>query len=170
MLNAEGVTSQQSLHAYIFSALANIISNYQMKFEVPFRIIVESPIAGVTMRIQKGRDGLVSPSVKNSDQLVFDISIRGVIENGAPNFLGEFAQGPKDGRFVYVNSGTLAGEAISYWTRRAKLSLMSITKDQIEKVLDDPTLVLRTTIHGRGRDGGPVCASVKGLVWEVVKK
>jgi hypothetical protein len=141
-----------------------------MKFEVPFQIAIKAPIDGVAMMIQKGSDELVAPSVSNEDELIFDISIRGIFEGESPNFLGEFAHGPKDGRFVYVNSGTLAGETASCWTRRAKLSLMSITKVQVEKVLFDNRLVLKTTINGRGRDGGPVCASVKGLVWSVEKR
>ena len=141
-----------------------------MKFEVPFRIIIKDPIAGVAMLIQKGRSELIEPSVSNSAEKIFDISIRGVIENGSPNFLGPFAQGPKDARFVYVNSGTYAGEGHSCWSRRAKLSLMSITEQQIEEILSDQTLVLTTAIQGRGHDGGPVCASVKGLVWTVEKQ
>ena len=141
-----------------------------MKFEIPFQIIINDPIAGVAMMIQKGRDELVSPTSRAAREIVFDISIRGVFENDSPNFLGPFAQGPKDARFIYVNSGTLAGDAVSCWTRRAKLSLMSITKQQIEKVLADNELVLTTKINGSGRDGGPVCASVKGFVWTVEKR
>ena len=141
-----------------------------MKFEIPFQIIINEPIASVAMMIQKGRDELVSPTTRTAREIVFDISVRGVFENDSPNFLGPFAQGPKDARFIYVNSGTLAGDTVSCWTRRAKLSLMSITKQQIEKILVDNKLVLTTKINGQGRDGGPVCASVKGLVWTIEKR
>ncbi len=39
--------------------------------------------------------------------------------DGLPNFLGPFVQGPPVGLFVYVNSGTLAGQSDSCWTRRS---------------------------------------------------
>lgn len=141
-----------------------------MKFEIPVRIIVEQPLSGVEMMVQKGRHELVSPAAGESSAIVFDVSVRGVFENGEPNFLPGIAQGPKGGRFIYVNSGTSAGDAASCWSRRAKLSLMSVTKEQIEQVLADDGRVLQTTIPGRGRDGGPICASVKGLVWTVEKR
>ena len=55
------------------------------------------------------------------------------------------------------------------WNRRAKLSLMSITKEQIEDVVSNGSTRIETIIDGVGRDGGPVCASVKGLTWSVSK-
>lgn len=170
MLNARCRNSQQSFDAYGFLMREIIISKNRMRFEVPFRIIIKDPIADVAMMIQKGRHELVAPTSRTDAEISFDISIRGVLENGSPNFLGPFAQGPKDARFVYVNSGTSAGEAHSCWSRRAKLSLMSITKEQIAELLSDQTRALTTAIQGRGRDGGPVCASVKGLAWEIRKR
>ncbi len=140
-----------------------------MKFEIPFRIVVEEPINGVTMMVQKGRGELLAPIVGRGGELIFDLPVRGVIENGAPNFLGPFAQGPKNARFIYVNSGTYAGDGTSCWSRRAKLSLMTITAEQVESVVSDGGFMF-TNIRGRGRDGGPVCASIKGLSWEIRKK
>ena|SRR5690606_12036312 len=140
-----------------------------MKFEIPFRIVVEEPINGVTMMVQKGRGELLAPNVGRGGELIFDLSVRGVIVNGAPNFLGPFAQGPKNARFIYVNSGTYAGDGASCWSRRAKLSLMTITAEQVQSVVSDGGFMF-TSIRGRGRDGGPVCASIKGLSWEIRKK
>lgn len=140
-----------------------------MKFEIPFRIVVEDPLKGVAMMVQKGRSEFLEPKATRGGDLIFDMSIRGMIENGSPNFLGPFAQGPKNARFIYVNSGTFADDAVSCWSRRAKLSLMSITATQVESVISDGG-TLFTSIRGRGRDGGPVCASVKGLVWSVEKR
>jgi hypothetical protein len=97
----------------------------------------------------------------------FEISVDA--EGDALNFLGKFAQGPKDSRFVYVNSGTYAGQHPTAWARRAKLSLMSITKEQIQSAIDGGSF-LETTMPGVGRDGGPTCASVKGIEWRVVAK
>ena len=140
-----------------------------MKQEVRFRITVNSPLRGVSMMVQEGKDKLLSPLTSSTDSFVFEFPISVYISSGAPNFLGKFAQGPKDARFVYVNSGTYAGEHHSFWGRRAKLSLMSITMRQVEDAIESGG-VIETSFPGVGRDGGPTCASVKGLVWKVVKK
>ena len=71
-----------------------------------------------------------------------------------------FSQGPPSGRFVYVNSGTLAGQKGSCWSRRAKVPLTGITWDDLDAVRCGPVRVLEASIHGTGRDGGPACASV----------
>ena len=140
-----------------------------MKVEVLFRILVTNPLAGVSMIVQDGKDRLLAPSKTTSEELVFEFPINVDLSSGTTNFLGKFAQGPKDARFVYVNSGTYAGEHHSCWGRRAKLSLMSITRDQVEQALADGS-VIETRFPGVGRDGGPTCASVKGLEWKVVKR
>jgi hypothetical protein len=138
-----------------------------MKQEVKFRIVVRDPLPGVAMQVQRGMNELLPPA-KDGNSLVFDFEISVDLTNGAPNFLGKYAQGPKDARFVYVNSGTYAGQHPTPWGRRAKLSLMSITKDQIEKALNGSRI--ETTMPGVGKDGGPTCASVKGIEWKVVTK
>jgi hypothetical protein len=141
-----------------------------MKYEIPFRIIVTDPPPGVDMKVQKGRAELLEPAAATKSLRMFEFSLRVDLDSGNPNFLGPFAQGPKDARFVYVNSGTYAGQAETCWSRRAKLSLMSISREQVETVLASAGSRLETAIHGTGRDGGPVCASVKGLEWRVAGK
>ena len=140
-----------------------------MKHEVQIRIVVVAPLAGVSMLVQEGKDKLLPPTRSSDDAIYFEFPINVDLSSGSPNFLGKFAQGPKDARFIYVNSGTYAGEHHSCWGRRAKLSLMTITRDQIERVIADGS-VIETRFPGVGRDGGPTCASVKGLVWKVVKR
>ena len=142
-----------------------------MKYEIPFRIVVTNPLQGVSMQVQRGKDELLPPA-SSSDLAItfeFDLTVDKVDGNGSLNFLGKYAQGPKDARFVYVNSGTYAAQHITPWARRAKLPLMSITEEQIRKVLADSGLVIETTMPGVGRDGGPTCASVKGIEWKVVR-
>lgn len=136
-----------------------------MKQDVKFRIVVTDPLPVVAMVVQRGRDDLLLPT-KNGNSLVFDFEISVDISSGTPNFLGKYAQGPKDARFVYVNSGTYAGQADTCWSRRAKLSLMSITKEQVEEAMKGSRI--ETTMPGVGKDGGPTCASVKGIEWKVV--
>lgn len=141
-----------------------------MKYQIPFRVIVDRPLAGVLTRVQKGRDELIQPTLVFESGLSFEFEISVDIAGDSLNFLGKFAQGPKNSRFVYVNSGTYAGQAETGWARRAKLSLMSITKKQIDDVIEDRKSVIETTMPGIGRDGGPTCASVKGIEWKVVER
>ena len=136
-----------------------------MKQDIKFRIVVTDPLPGVAMQVQRGKEELLPPT-KNGTSLVFDFEISVDLSSGKPNFLGKYAQGPKDARFVYVNSGKYAGQHPTPWGRRAKLSLMSITMEQIAKALKDSRI--ETVMPGVGRDGGPTCASVKGIEWKVV--
>lgn len=140
-----------------------------MKHEIPFRINVANPLAGVTMMVQNGKDDLLPPSEKSSEKLFFDFDMTVDMAGDAPNFLGKFAQGPKDARFIYVNSGTYAGQQDTCWARRAKLSLMGIGRSQVEAAIESPGARFEVSVNGVGRDGGPVCASIKGLEWKVVK-
>ena len=138
-----------------------------MKYVIPIRIVVTAPLAGVTMMVQRGRDELLPPVGAGVDELRFEFDITVDITDGELNFLGKYTQGPKDARFVYVNSGSYAGVSHSCWSRRAKVSLMSITREQIEKAVE-ANAVIETSFPGVGKDGGPTCASVKGIEWKVV--
>jgi len=122
------------------------------------------------MRVQRGKDELLDPTTITSSELRFEFEMTANDDDLSPNFTGKYSHGPKDARFVYVNSGTYAGEATSCWGRRAKLSLMSITKPQVDIAATDPNVCIETVMPGTGSDGGPTCASVKGIEWRVVKK
>lgn len=139
------------------------------KYEIPIRIRVLSPPADVMTKVQRGGDELLAPTKVTDDGLEFDFEITIDLTGAAPNFLGKYAQGPKDVRFLYVNSGTSAGQFGSCWTRRAKIALMSITREQIDAVIAGKGVLL-AEYNGTGRDGGPTCASVKGIDWKVVPK
>jgi hypothetical protein len=134
------------------------------------RLIVVEPAPGVTIRVQQGRCDLLSPIRANDAEAVFEFDVRvGTRPNGAPNFLGDFAQGPADGRFVYLNAGVLAGQADSCWERRAKIPL-SITSQQVADAIERQR-PLEARIQGRGRKGGPVCALVPLLDgWRVAPR
>ncbi len=142
------------------------------KFEIAMRINVLNPLVDAAMKVQKGRDELLAPTKASSKALVFDFPITVDISSGVPNFLGKFAQGPKNARFVYVNSGTYAGQTATIWGRRAKISLMPITADQIRKVMSSPGSRLELSFEGTGgRDGGPVCGSIRlpDGAWKIMK-
>ncbi|HEV7698699.1 MAG TPA: DUF5990 family protein [Pyrinomonadaceae bacterium] len=132
--------------------------------------MVLRPPASVELKVQRGRDELLPPTRNANGDLEFKFPVTVDTSAGSPNFLGKYAQGPKDARFIYVNSGTYAGQIHSGWGRRAKLSLVSVTREQVDHLLASPSAVLETTFNGTGSDGGPTCASVKGLVWTVVKE
>lgn len=142
----------------------------EMKQRVPIRIKVLRPLKGVSMKVQKGRDELVPPVSANDERLTYEFLIDVEVQDGSPNFLGKFAHGPKDARFIYVNSGSYAGQWGTLWNRRAKISLMPITREEVRSVINDEELCLETEFEGVGRDGGPTCASVKDIVWKVVAR
>ena len=131
--------------------------------ELALRIVVENPVPGVRMCLQRGRADLVEPTGVTPSTLVFDFTVRigAAKPGGGPVFLGPFTQGPPTGRFVYVNSGRRAGQAGSCWDRRAKIPLSQIPPRQIQDALSGGSARLEVRIGGRAPDGGPVCASVK---------
>jgi hypothetical protein len=122
------------------------------------------------MQVQRCRDELLAPLKNSNNSLTFEFDVQVNDSADRPNFLGQYAQGPKDERFVYVNSGTYAGQAETCWSRRAKISLMGTTNDQIQRLLATSGARLETSFKGTATDGGPTCASVNGTVWKVVTK
>jgi hypothetical protein len=133
-----------------------------MDRELPIRLTVLRPPPGVTFAIQRGKGELLSPLKASAESLVFDLSIR-VSERkagGAPNVLGPYAQGRPDDRFLYLNSGTMAGQGNSCWTRRAKIKTGGITWKLVEQTLATTGAFLEGQIEGRAKDGGPCCATV----------
>lgn len=133
-----------------------------MDRDLPIRITVIEPPRGVTFAMQRGKDELLSPSNASAKSLVFDLSIR-VSERkagGAPNVLGPYAQGKPDDRFLYLNSGTLAGQKDTRWTRRAKIKTAGINWKLVEQTLATPGAVLEAQVDGHAKDGGPCCATV----------
>ncbi len=140
-----------------------------MKHDIPVRVTVKQPLQGVVMKVQRGKDELLDAVVKTPEGLVFEFDLTVDLSQETTNFRGKYSQGPKDARFIYVNSGTCARQHPTPWARRAKLSLMSVTKEQVEDILEKKG-ILECEFDGIGRDGGPTCATVKGLVWRVVKR
>ena len=141
--------------------------------ELRIRITVEHPPAGVAIQVQRGRDGLLPPVRSGKEALSFELSVR-LGDPRAPGklrLLGEYVQGPPDARFVYVNSGTRAGQTGTCWDRRAKVPLTGISLDLARRVLEDDSLALEARVAGTARDGGPLCASVPLLGgWTITRR
>jgi hypothetical protein len=136
-----------------------------MERELTLRIVLEKPPADVDFGLQKGRGSdyeTIQTQRSKAKDLYFEFTVRvKASRKGAkPTLLGPFVQGPPDARFVYIDIGTLAGQADSCWSRRLKIPLSGITSDMIER-LSKSSAVLETHVPGTGRDGGPTCATVK---------
>jgi hypothetical protein len=134
------------------------------------RIRIESPPPGVAWALQLGRTDL-SPPIPGSNDLEFEATIR-VVDgtNGELDFRGAAVQGPRGGRFIYLTSGTRAGQFASRWDRRAKVSLEALRPLLEQEPSNTVTSRGVATIGGTSRDGGPACASVPllGSSWRLV--
>ena len=130
---------------------------------IRIRIHVLNPPPGVSFAIQRGRTDLLPPSTVGAGSIEFQFVVRlgDPLDDGSPNFLGEFAQGPPTDRFVYLNSGVRAGQSGSCWDRLAKLKFASIPRDLVEGVLGHQDRFIEARVVGTMKDGGPVCATVK---------
>lgn len=146
----------------------NKANSYQ---SIRIRILVVDTPPDVWFAVQRGRTDLLDPLDGQREPLRFEFLLRlGLpLSTGEVNFVGEFAQGPSSDRFVYINSGTLAGQSGSPWTRRAKLKLASIPPKVVDSALSSGG-VIEARVQGTMGDGGPVCASLKphAVVWDVV--
>ncbi len=137
-----------------------------MEPEITLRIVLETPPPGVDFGIQKGRGSLFEVIQKQRSKgadlsFEFSVGVRNADGSGTPDFSGPIVQGPRGGRFVYVDIGTLAGQLDTPWSRRLKVPLTGITADQIRGATSGTGGVLETRVPGTGKDGGPSCASVK---------
>lgn len=129
--------------------------------ELPLRIVVESPVAGVVYAIEGGEGELVPPTRATADELRFDVRVRLAAASGdeAPRLLGAYVRGTPAKRFIYVNSGMSAGQAGSPWSRRAKVFTTEIDRALVDAALASGRPV-ETRIAGTARDGGPCAATV----------
>ncbi len=139
------------------------------------RIRVMAPPAGVAFAVQLGKSdaagaaGLLPPIRTGAEGLDFDLAVHPTARTAGapPDFRGPAVQGPRGGRFIYVNSGRRAGQADSPWDRRAKILLGGIGWYLIEQAMAEPSGPLEARIAGTDAKGGPVCAATPliGGVW-----
>ena len=78
--------------------------------------------------------------------------------DGVPNFLGPFAQGPRNERFFYLSWGNETSGSNFQMFRRLKVHLSHLTWSHIRGAGRRGAL-LRVTIDMTDRCGGPLCAS-----------
>ena len=145
-----------------------------MESDLPIRLLLIDPPRGVDLGIQRGSgahyETFFVQQNKHGD-IIFDFSltVTDAQKDGLPNFKGPFAQGPPASRFVYVDVGTYAGQKVTPWSRRMKVPLQGITWALIRQATKTEGYKLVAKIPGKGKDGGPNCATVQLLGdWEVI--
>jgi Family of unknown function (DUF5990) len=138
--------------------------------ELPLRVVLEAPTRDVVFALQRGKDELIAQTLSTGVDVAFNFTVNCLLIEDAPDFRGSFVQGPRGGRFVYINAGELAGQAGSPWRRRAKISLGGISASLITALNASPSQVLCAHIAGKGKDGGPPAASVPLLNGWVVMR
>ncbi|RYE72891.1 MAG: hypothetical protein EOO81_02150 [Oxalobacteraceae bacterium] len=129
-----------------------------MKQPLRLRIVVAEPVSGVHFALQRGKSELVAPTSR-VPELIFDFSVLADLSGNPPKLTGEFTQGPPATRFIYINSGSYAGQPGTIWSRRAKVPITGI-KAQLAKDAIATNGVLQAVVYGIAKDGGPFCASV----------
>lgn len=122
----------------------------------------------VRLSIQRGKDiDQEVPGDTPEATFSFDLRVEPHKTTGAPNFLGPYAQGPAEERFVYLVWRAKQGYVLAQF-RRAKVHLSSITWEQIKKA-EETGKPLRISLSMTGSKGDPRCASIKTTAadWEV---
>jgi len=91
-------------------------------------------------------------------QATFDASFRvGRKKDGSPNFLGPYAHGPVDDRFVYLSCGVKSKGGFAMF-RRLELRLGHLGWRQIERSMASGEPI-RVTLRLTDARGGPLCAT-----------
>ena len=133
--------------------------------ELTLKIVLEKPTPGVDYDLQEGKGTdfkTIQTKRGNDKNIVFEFKVRVKLADGIrPIFLGSFAQGSANDRFVYIDIGTFAGQKDSCWDRRLKIPLSDITLENIRQALSDPEKRIETIVAGSGKGGGPNCGTVK---------
>jgi hypothetical protein len=131
---------------------------------VRFRIVLETPPAGVDYGLQKGRGPIyetVQVQRSHGSDLQFDFGAQARPAGMSSDFRGPFVQGPAGQRFVYIDIGSCAGQAGTPWSRRLKIPLTGISVEMARRASGEDGALLEARVPGTGRDGTPACASVK---------
>ncbi len=125
-----------------------------MRTELPLRIVVDNPVPGYVMALQRGATA-TAEMVPPAGEGVFDFSVTidGDLPDGRPRLLGPYVQGPPTERFVYI---CIHG---SGWNGRAKVPLKALDAAAIAAL--KPGERLCAHYSGQGRNGLPACATVR---------
>lgn len=132
--------------------------------ELNLKIALLRAPSGVDFGLQKwhGSD-FAAVQVQRSEkrELTFECAVKLSGDERNPRLGGPFVHGPANGKFLYLNIGTLAGQKDSCWNRRLKIPLSGISPALLKRARSRNAPGLETQIPGTGRDGGPNCGTVK---------
>ena len=148
------------------------------ELEIPLRIVLLAPPAGVRFAVQKGESTakghvelVAAQTADGIGDLAFDFPVRvRMDDDGSPRLLGPFVHGPPAARFAYLVVGQSAGQLDSPWKRRAKIPLTGITAALVKALGQQPGARLESAVPGTLRDGSPTCATqpfAAGREWQV---
>jgi hypothetical protein len=146
-----------------------------MEYELAIRLVLVDPPPGVDFGIQSGSGSQYETlfvQLRIEGDIFFDFSLTAKQGKtvGSPDFRGRIVQGTPANRFVYIDVGTYAGQQHTHWARRMKVPLEGISWEHIVQAAHNSGHRLLGSIAGRGKDGGPNCATVKLLDgWKVIK-
>jgi hypothetical protein len=128
---------------------------------IRLRITIVSPPAGAKWALQSGKSDLVPPIQAAERAVVFETDVEATVGSKAEPFRlrGAAVQGRAGDRFLYLNSGTYAGDRTSMWGRRAKVPLLGITAKLANATALKGSIV-ECQFSGTAKDGGPACASI----------
>lgn len=151
--------------------------SFTMESEITFQIVLLKPTPDVDFGLQKGSGSnyeTVQKQRSGSKDLSFNltINIKGdKAKDKSPKLTGSFVQGPTNGKFIYIDIGTYAGQTGTLWARRLKVPLTGITWKEIDQLIANPMLIMETSVPGTGKDGGPNCATVKPFNgWKIIER
>ncbi len=139
---------------------------------VTLRVMIEDPIPGVALAMQRGRDSIVPPVRITPEAVTLEVAAEvRARPDGTLGLYGQDVHGPPAARFLYVTVGVRAGQPNSPWDRRTKIPLSGIPKEILNAAHERSGLILVARIAGRARDGGPACASVPllGTGWQILQ-
>jgi hypothetical protein len=129
--------------------------------QIPMRIVIENPVAGVLHSLQ-AKDGhpLDPKRATGGESLAFNFPIRFA---PGPKFLGDQVrrEGPLR-RFVYIRVGQSAGDFSSPWSRRMKIDIHDIDQALLDRAAAGRG-VLEIVVDGTAKDGTPACATVRAI-------
>ncbi|WP_375444101.1 DUF5990 family protein [uncultured Fibrella sp.] len=138
-----------------------------------FRIVVEKPIAGAVYGLQKGSGKNYETFQKQEagpGALVFDITLPAKRnKEGSVVLYGPFIQGTPQGRFLYLDIGSYAGQEEAPLSGRLKVPLPGISDEFSRETIDGWFFVAK--IYGTDeKTGRPATGTVKPVDgWKIDK-
>lgn len=125
----------------------------RVELTINITLTLIAPPAGVLFALQTKKRELEQVVESAGRDLTFHCTVTMI----AADFKGAHVNGPKGARFLYINSGEMAGQKGTCWSRRAKIHLAPLAAKLGARRGE---VDVSTRLRGTAGDGGPVCASV----------